>query len=67
MNKLFGIVLAVIGAFAVGWIALHRNEPINAMWLVVAGVCIYIIGYRFYAAWIQARVLSADVGRATPA
>src|SRR5690349_13232150 len=67
MNKLFGIVLAVIGAFAVGGIALHRNEPINAMWLVVAGVCIYIVGYRFYAAWIQARVLSADPTRATPA
>jgi carbon starvation protein len=37
------------------------------MWLVVAGLCIYIVGYRFYAAWIQARVLSADATRATPA
>jgi carbon starvation protein len=60
-------VLAIIGAFAVGGIALHRNEPINAMWLVVAGACIYIVGYRFYAAWIQARVLTADPTRATPA
>jgi carbon starvation protein len=67
MKKLLGVVLAVIGAFAVGGIALHRNEPINAMWLVVAGVCIYVIGYRFYASWIQARVLSADATRATPA
>jgi carbon starvation protein len=67
MKKLIGVVLAIIGAFAVGGIALHRNEPINAMWLVVAGACIYIVGYRFYAAWIQARVLTADPTRATPA
>jgi carbon starvation protein len=67
MKKIIGVVLAIIGAFAVGGIALHRNEPINAMWLVVAGACIYIVGYRFYAAWIQARVLTADPTRATPA
>ncbi len=67
LGRLLGIVLAVIGAFAVGGIALHRHEPINAMWLIVAAVCIYTIGYRFYAAWITARVLEADPNRATPA
>ncbi|HXS26695.1 MAG TPA: carbon starvation CstA family protein [Steroidobacteraceae bacterium] len=67
LGRLVGIVLAVIGAFAVGGIALHRHEPINAMWLVVAAVCIYTIGYRFYAAWITARVFEADSNRATPA
>ena len=40
LGRLVGVVLAVIGAFAVGGIALHRHEPINAMWLVVAAVCI---------------------------
>ncbi|MGH8217834.1 MAG: carbon starvation CstA family protein [Steroidobacteraceae bacterium] len=67
LGRLVGIVLAVIGAFAVGGIALHRHEPINAMWLIVAAVCIYTIGYRFYAAWITARVFEADSNRATPA
>ena len=67
LGRLVGIVLAVIGAFAVGGIALHRHEPINAMWLIVAAVCIYTIGYRFYAAWIVARVFEADPKRATPA
>src|SRR5690348_10192034 len=67
LKRLVGIVLAVIGAFAVGGIALHRHEPINALWLVVAAVCIYTIGYRFYAAWITARVFEADSKRATPA
>ncbi len=67
LGRLLGIVLAVIGAFAVGGIALHRHEPINAMWLIVAAVCIYTIGYRFYAAWITARVFEANSRRACPA
>ena len=66
-RRIFGIALAVIAAFAVGGIALQREEPINALWIVVAAVCIYLLGYRFYAAWITAKVLSADATRATPA
>ena len=66
-NRILGIVLAIIGAFALGGIALHRNEPINALWIIVAAICIYTLGYRFYAAWISAKVLSADATRATPA
>ena len=53
-----GFSVALIGAFAVGGIALHRGETINAMWIVVAAVCVYAIGYRFYSAWVAARVLT---------
>ena len=67
MQKLIGIALAVIGAIAVSGIALNRGEPINALWILTAAVCLYTIGYRFYAAWITARVLSTDASRATPA
>jgi carbon starvation protein len=67
MKKLLGVALAVIGAFAVGGIALHRDEPINSLWIITAAVCIYLLGYRFYAAWITARVLVVDPTRATPA
>jgi carbon starvation protein len=66
-NKIIGALLAVVGAFAVGGIALHREEPINALWIVTAAVCIYLLGYRVYAAWITARVLCVDPTRATPA
>jgi carbon starvation protein len=66
-NKVLGIVLAIIAAFAVGGIAYLRDEPINALWIVVAAICIYTLGYRFYAAWIMAKVLSSDATRATPA
>ncbi|MBI1732934.1 MAG: carbon starvation protein A [Gammaproteobacteria bacterium] len=59
--------IAVAGAWAVGSIATHRGESINAIWFIAAAVCTYLIGYRFYSAWICARVLSIDANRATPA
>lgn len=67
MRKLLWMLVALIGAFAVGGIALQRGETINAMWLIVAAACVYAIGYRFYGAWVAARVLSVDPTRATPA
>ncbi len=59
--------LALIGAVAVGTIALRRGEAINAMWLVVAALCCYALGYRFYSSFIAAKVLALDATRATPA
>lgn len=71
MNKnlriVFWIAVALLGAFAVGGIALNRGESINALWIITAAVCVYAIGYRFYAAWIAAKVLVIDESRATPA
>jgi carbon starvation protein len=67
MNKIWGVVLAVIGGFALGGIALYRQEPINSLWIIVAAACVYMLGYRFYAAWIAAKVFVVDPTRATPA
>jgi carbon starvation protein len=66
-NNIVGVILAVVGAIALTIIALYRQEPVNALWIVTAAVCIYLLGYRLYAAWIAARVLSVDSSRATPA
>jgi carbon starvation protein len=67
MKNIAGVILAIVGAIALTVIALHRHEPVNALWIVTAAVCVYLLGYRFYAAWIAARVLSVDPSRATPA
>src|ERR1700716_2833198 len=67
MKNIVGVILAIVGAIALTVIALHRHEPVNALWIVTAAVCVYLLGYRFYAAWIAARVLSVDPSRATPA
>jgi carbon starvation protein len=67
LNKFMGLVFAIVGAIALSTIALHRQEPINALWIVTAAICVYALGYRFYSAWIAARVLALDPTRATPA
>ena len=59
--------MAVLGAAAVGAIAVRRGEPINALWLVVAATCCYALGYRFYSKFIAAKILALDGLRATPA
>jgi len=64
---LIWLAVAVLGALALGTIALHRGEEINAMWLVVAAFCAYALGYRFYSKFISAKVLAVDAQRATPA
>src|SRR5258706_1079403 len=71
MNKTLAIVVwrmvAVLGAGAVGIVAVHRGEPINALWLVVAATCCYALGYRFYSIFIATKILALDGLRATPA
>jgi carbon starvation protein len=59
--------IAILGAAAVGVVAVHRGEPINALWLVVAAACCYAFGYRFYSKFIAAKILALDALRATPA
>src|SRR6185312_3027261 len=61
--------IAVAGGAAVclGAIATSRGEHINSMWLVIAAVCSYLIGYRFYGKFIAARVMTLNETRATPA
>jgi carbon starvation protein len=61
------ILISLLGAGAVGGIALNRGESINALWFIAAALCIYAIAYRFYSAWIAAKVLAIDETRATPA
>jgi len=71
MKRVFRVavwtVVAAAGAGALAKIALHRGEPINAMWFVLAAVGCYLIAFRFYSAFLAARLLVLDDTRATPA
>jgi carbon starvation protein len=71
MNRTLKILcwgaVALLGAAAVGVIALHRGEPINALWLVTAAISCYALGYRFYSRFIATKILALDSLRATPA
>ncbi|MET0390500.1 MAG: carbon starvation CstA family protein [Polyangiales bacterium] len=67
MQKLLWSGVALVGALALGGIALHRGETINAWWIIVAAACVYALGFRFYSAFIAARVLTVEALRTTPA
>ncbi len=67
MSLIGWVLISLIGASALGGIALHRGEEINSLWFITAAICVYAIGYRLYAAWIAAKVLVLDETRATPA
>ncbi len=61
------LVLAIVGACALGVVALRRGEAINALWIVVAAVAIYLVAYRYYSLFIANKVMQLDPLRATPA
>jgi len=71
MKRILSIVVwvavALLGAGALGAIAIHRGEPLNAMWFVIAALCSYLVAFRVYSAFVAAKVLALDDTRATPA
>jgi carbon starvation protein len=67
MKKLGWAAMSVLGAGALGVIALKRGEPISAIWLVIAAVCVYLIAYRFYSLFIARKVMGLEADRLTPA
>lgn len=60
------LALAILGAAAYAVLALHRGEHTNSIYILIAAVCTYAIGYRFYSKWVTARVLALNDRRATP-
>lgn len=71
MKKWFSIIawilVSLVGAGSLAIVAMSRGESISALWLVVAAFCTFAISYRFYSAWLTAKVLVLDERRATPA
>ena len=61
------LVVALAGAGALARIAFDRGESLSATWFVVAAICCYLVAYRFYSAFIAAKLLALDDKRATPA
>ena len=77
-----GTVLGKRALVFVGWTALgglcaiafglvtgivRPDEKVNALWLVVAAACFYVLAYRFYGRFLARRVLVLDDRRPTPA
>ncbi|OZI72054.1 pyruvate/proton symporter CstA [Bordetella genomosp. 12] len=66
-QHLVWVAVAILGAFALGTVALARGETVNALWVVIAAVCVYLIAYRYYSRFIANKVFQLDGTRMTPA
>ena len=66
-SALLWTAIAAAGAGALGYLALTRGEQVNAAWLLIAAVCSYLVGYRFYSRIIAAKIFTLDANRATRA
>lgn len=70
MNRALSLIIwsvvVLLGVFAYSVLAVQRNEPVNSAYMLIAAVCTYAIGYRFYSKWIAAYALMLDDRRATP-
>ena len=65
--SLLWAALAVLAASCLAVVSENRGQPVNSFWLVAAAVSIFLIGFRFYAKFIAAKVMVLDDQRATPA
>jgi len=66
-KKLLWISVTLLGLGSIAILAMSRGEQINALWIVVAGLCAFAISYRFYSKWLASKVLLLNDQRATPA
>ena len=60
-------LVGLAGAAALATVATSRGEPVNALWVVVAAISVYLIAYRYYSLYIAGRVMRLDPARPTPA
>ncbi|MEI6079037.1 MAG: carbon starvation protein A [bacterium] len=73
MKKIFlnliWVVVCIVFAIAFAMVAgvFGSTEKINAIWLLTAAGCFYALSYRFYSAFIAAKVLALNDNNKTPA
>ena len=60
-------LVVALGVTCIAVLAMSRGEPVSALWMLVAALCVFAVSYRFHSAWLMAKVLTLDELRATPA
>ncbi|WP_443478233.1 carbon starvation CstA family protein [Novosphingobium aerophilum] len=61
------LLTGLAGVIALAVVALSRGETVNALWIVVAAVCCFLVAYRYYSLFIARHVMKLDPARPTPA
>ena len=59
--------MTLLGLGSIAILGVSRGEQINALWIIVAGLCAFAVSYRFYSKWLASKVLLLNDERATPA
>ena len=69
LSFLIWIFLAILFSlsFAIVTGIFNPKEKINAIWLITAAACFYILAYRFYGSFLAAKVATLNDMRVTPA
>ncbi len=66
-KALLWVAIAIVCALAWSVLAIARGEQISAIWFVVVALSSYAIAYRFYAYYIQIKIMRTDDANATAA
>ena len=66
-KALLWAAIAIVCALAWSVLAIVRGEQISAIWFVVVALSSYAIAYRFYAYYIQIKIMRTDDANATAA
>ncbi len=69
LSAIVTIALSIVFAisFAVVTRLVRPGEPVNALWLVTAAGCFFVLIYRLYGAFLSGKVLSLNDRNKTPA
>jgi carbon starvation protein len=67
VSRVLWVGVALAGAGSLALVATARGEALSSAWFLVAALCVYALGYRFYSAFLAARALALDDARRTPA
>lgn len=66
-DKLILVALSITFTFALYVLAIHREEPVSAGWILLCALSLYILGYRYYSYYIAYKVFEVSDQNPTPA
>jgi carbon starvation protein len=69
LSFLIWIFLSILFSFSFAIVTgiFNPQEKVNAIWLITAAACFYILAYRFYGAFLASKLATLNDTRITPA
>lgn len=67
ISRFVWILVSLICFFSLGVIGTWHGEKVNAVWLLIAAISTFAVGYRFYSKFIANQIFELKDGGLTPA